>query len=287
MKPVSMESQKAPCDLHLHSTYSDGTMSPEELVSYAHAIGLSAVSITDHDTVNGQAEAIEAGARLGIDVVTGIEFSIEEDGSSVHVLGYCVDHRNAELRASLEDLAASRVARAHAIVRKLEERGIPIPFDDVIAEAGPGSIGRPHIARVLKRRGHVSSVSDAFARFIADGAPCHVPKKVLSRGEVVRLVAGAGGVAVWAHPGWNVRRTDLVDRLVASGVRGVEAWHPNHTERMQREILELARSRGLVCTGGSDFHFVELMEADIGEITAPYESVAALRNAAAEKPHLA
>jgi 3',5'-nucleoside bisphosphate phosphatase len=282
-----MEPQKAPCDLHLHSTYSDGTMSPEELVSYSHAIGLSAVSITDHDTVNGQAEALGAGARLGIDVVTGIEFSIEEDGSSVHVLGYCVDHRNPALRASLEELAASRVTRAEAIVRKLEERGISISFDEVIAEAGAGSVGRPHIARVLRRRGHVSSVSEAFARFIADGAPCHVPKKVLPRGEVIRLVAEAGGVAVWAHPGWNIRKADLVERLVASGVRGIEAWHPNHTERMQREILELARSRGLVCTGGSDFHFVELMEADIGEITAPYESVAALRNAAAEKPHLA
>jgi hypothetical protein len=110
---------------------------------------------------------------------------------------------------------------------------------------------------------------------------------VLPRGEVVRLIAGAGGVAVWAHPGANVRKADLVERLIASGVRGVEVWHPNHSERIRREILDLARSRGLVCTGGSDFHFVELMEADIGEITAPHESVAALRNAAAENPHLA
>ncbi len=277
----------APCDLHLHSTYSDGTMSPEDLVSYSHAIGLSAVSITDHDTVNGQPEALEAGARLGIDIVTGIEFSIEEDGASVHLLGYCVDHRNPAIVASLDELATARVARAEAIVRKLGERGISIPFDEVLSEAGVGSVGRPHIARVLRRRGHVSSVSEAFARFIADGAPCHVPKKVLPRGEVIRLITEAGGVAVWAHPGGNVRKADLVERLIASGVRGIEVWHPNHSERMQREILELARSRGLVCTGGSDFHFVELMEADIGEITAPYESVAALRNAAAEKPHLA
>jgi hypothetical protein len=262
-------------------------MSPEEIVSYAHAIGLSAVSITDHDTINGQTEALDAGARLGIDVVTGIEFSIEENGASVHILGYCIDHRNPALIANLEELATSRVARAEAIVRRLEERGVSIPFDEVIAEAGAGSVGRPHIARVLRRRGHVSSVSEAFARFIADGAPCHVPKKVLPLEEVMRLVAEAGGVAVWAHPGWNIRKTDLVERLIASGLRGVEAWHPNHTERIQREIVDLARSRGLVCTGGSDFHFVELMEADIGEITAPRESVAALRKAAAEKPHLA
>ncbi|MCX5753783.1 MAG: PHP domain-containing protein [Candidatus Krumholzibacteria bacterium] len=282
-----MEQQTAPCDLHLHSTYSDGTMSPEEIVSYASAIGLSAVSITDHDTVNAQAEALDAGRRCGIDVVTGIEFSIEENGGSIHLLGYCLDHENRALAGSLEELAGSRVTRAEEIVRKLEEHGVSIPFEDVLAEAGGGCVGRPHIARVLKRRGHVSSVSEAFARYISDSAPCHVPKKVLPRGEVVRLISGAGGVAVWAHPGWNIRRKDLVERLIASGVRGIEVWHPNHTERMRKDILELARERGLVCTGGSDFHFIELIEADIGEITAPCETVSALRKAAAEKLHLA
>jgi|WetSurMetagenome_2_1015567.scaffolds.fasta_scaffold130081_2 3',5'-nucleoside bisphosphate phosphatase len=282
-----MEPLTAPCDLHLHSTYSDGTMTPEELVGYAHAIGLSAVSITDHDTVNGQAEALETGKRLGIDVVTGIELSIEEDGSGIHILGYCFDCGNRELAASLEDLAGSRVARAEQIVRKLEERGISIPFEEVRAEAGVGSLGRPHIARVLKRRGHVASIAEAFARYISDSAPCHVPKKVLPREEVVRLISGAGGVAVWAHPGGNIRRTDLVERLIGSGVRGVEVWHPNHSDRIRRDIRELAIRRGLVCTGGSDFHFMELIEADIGEVTAPFESVSALRAAAAEKRHLA
>jgi predicted metal-dependent phosphoesterase TrpH len=261
-------------------------MSPEEIVSYARAIGLSAVSITDHDTVNAQTEALDAGKRCGIDVVTGIEFSIEEDGGSIHILGYCFDHENRALAENLEELAASRVTRAEAIVRKLEERGLSIPFEEVLAEAGHGSVGRPHIARVLKRRGHVSSISEAFARYISDSGPCHVPKRVLPREEVIRLISGAGGVAVWAHPGGNVRRKDLVERLIASGVRGVEVWHPNHTERIQKEILDLAGRRGLVCTGGSDFHFMELIEADIGEITAPGESVSALRKAAAEKLHL-
>jgi predicted metal-dependent phosphoesterase TrpH len=262
-------------------------MSPEELVSYAHAIGLSAVSVTDHDTIGGQREALEAGKRYGIEVLTGIEFSIEEDGASVHILGYCYDHENVPLVASLEALSNSRVTRAREIVQRLEEHGIAIPFDEVLAEARKGSVGRPHIARVLQRRGHVFSVSEAFARYIADGAPCNVPKKVLPRDEVVRLIAGAGGVAVWAHPGWNVKRTDLVERLIASGVRGIEVWHPNHSERMEAEILALARARGLVCTGGSDYHFVEMMQADIGEVTAPYDCVLALRKAATEKLHLA
>jgi len=283
----SMEIHTPPCDLHLHSNYSDGTMSPEDIVSYAHAIGLSALSITDHDTIRGQAEALETGKRYGIEVVTGIEFSVEEEGGSVHLLGYCFDPAYRALVANLEALSEARVTRAREIVRKLGEHGVSISFDDVLAEAGHGSIGRPHIARVLHRRGHVSSVSEAFVRYIADGAPCHVPKKVLSRDAVVRLITEAGGVAAWAHPGWNIRRTDLVERLIASGVRGIEVWHPNHTERMASEILALARERGLISTGGSDFHFVELMQADIGEITAPYEAVSALRKAAAEKLHLA
>jgi predicted metal-dependent phosphoesterase TrpH len=282
-----METSMPPCDLHLHSDYSDGTMSPEDIVSYAHAIGLSALSITDHDTIRGQEEALSAGQRYGIEVVTGIEFSVEEDGGSVHILGYCFDPSHRALVANIEELSEARVTRARDIVRTLEERGISIPFDDVLAEAGHGSVGRPHIARVLHRRGHVSSVSEAFTRYIADGAPCHVPKKVLSRDEVVRLIRAAGGVAVWAHPGWNIKRTDLVERLIGSGVRGVEAWHPNHTDRMVSEVLSLARDRGLICTGGSDFHFVELMQADIGEITAPYETILALRTAATDKPYLA
>jgi len=276
-----------PCDLHLHSSYSDGTMSPDELVSYAHVIGLSAVSITDHDTIRGQEPALEAGRRCGIEVVTGIEFSIEEEGSSVHILGYCFDHANAALKASLEELSAARVTRAREIVRRLEACGVSIPFEEVLAEAGVGSVGRPHIARVLYRRGLVSSVSEAFARYIADGAPCHVPKQVLPRDAVMRLIAEAGGLAVWAHPGWNIRKTELVERLISSGVGGIEAWHPNHSEHLEVEILALARARSLVCTGGSDFHFVELMQADIGEVTAPYETVSALRKAAMKRPHLA
>jgi hypothetical protein len=260
-------------------------MSPEDIVSYARTIGLSALSITDHDTIRGQAEALAAGKRYGVEIVTGIEFSIEEDGASVHILGYCFDPSHPELVANIEELSEARVARARAIVGKLDERGIAIPFDDVLAEAGHGTVGRPHIARVLHRHGRVSSVSEAFARYIADGAPCHVPKKVLPRDTVVRLIAEAGGVAVWAHPGWNIKRTDLVERLIGSGVRGIEAWHPNHTERLTFEVIAFARDRGLVCTGGSDFHFIELMQADIGEITAPYETVLALKNAVS-RPHL-
>ncbi len=281
-----MEAPRGPCDLHLHSYYSDGTMSPDELVGFAASIGLPAVSITDHDTMNGQAEALDAGARYGIEVVTGIELSIEDGGASFHILGYCIDHTNGPLCEGLAALAARRIERAREVVRLLAERDMAIPFEDVLAEAGKGSVGRPHIARLLHRRGFVGSVGEAFSRWIADGAPCNVPKEVLPLGEVVRLIAGAGGVAVWAHPGANVRRADLLDRFVAAGVRGLEAWHPNHSESIVGAIAAAARDRGLVMTGGSDFHFAEMMQADIGEIGAPYASLAALRREAAAGPHL-
>ena len=281
-----MDSNKPPCDLHLHSHYSDGTMSPEDLVSYASTVGLSAVSITDHDTIDGQEQAIEAGKNCGIDVITGIELSIEEGRQSLHILGYLFDRRDRRLGESIRALAYARVGRARLIVQKLAEHGAPMPFDDVLAEAGNGSVGRPHIAKVLYRRGLVSSVNEAFVRYLADGAPCNVPKEVLALESVVRLIRGAGGVAVWAHPGWYIKRGELLDGLIAAGVGGIEAWHPNHSERMAAEIAAVARGRGLVCTGGSDFHFPELMQADIGETTAPYETVPALRRAAAAQPHL-
>jgi predicted metal-dependent phosphoesterase TrpH len=282
-----MDTHAPPCDLHLHSNFSDGTMSPDELVGYAHSIGLSAVSVTDHDSIAGQAEALESGKRYGIEVITGIEFSIREADVSLHILGYLFDHEDRALMTNLDDLAQARVGRAEEIVRKLASHGVSIPFEDVLAEAGKGSVGRPHIARVLYRRGLVMSVSEAFVRYLADGAPCHVPKKVLSLEAVVRLMNDAGGVVVWAHPGWNIRRTDIVERLLASGVRGLEAWHPNHTERLASEIVAVARERGLVATGGSDYHSAELMQADIGEVTAPYESILALRKTAMRRLHLA
>jgi hypothetical protein len=281
-----MDAPNGPCDLHLHSHYSDGTLSPEELVSFSASIGLSAVSITDHDTINGQAEALEAGARFGIEVVPGIEFSIDDGGSSHHILGYCFDHEDAALSTAVAALAAQRIERAREIARLLSDRGMAVPFEDVLAEAGKGSVGRPHVASVLYKRGYVSSVPEAFSRWIADGAPCNVPKKTLPLDEVVGLVRGAGGVAVWAHPGWNVKKDDLLDRFVAAGVRGIEVWHPNHSERIVEALSVAARDRGLVMTGGSDYHFAEIMQADIGEITAPRDSLVALRRAAARGPYL-
>lgn len=269
-----------PCDLHLHSCYSDGNLSPEALVERARDAGLSAVSITDHDSVNGQEESFRAGRARGIEILSGIEFSVMERGQQLHILGYCYDTGDPRLRERVHYLEELRLVRARSIVERLLACGILISFDEVLAEAGRGTIGRPHIARILLRRGIVTNIQEAFDRFIGFRRPAYVPKTTLPGEEVVRLITDAGGVAVWAHPGALIRKRSILDTLYGIGVRGVEVWHPNHTERIVQEIDRVALERDLIRTGGSDYHFREAMKADIGDMSAPYESVVALRKAA-------
>ncbi len=270
-----------PCDLHLHSYYSDGNLSPEALVERARDAGLSAVSITDHDSVSGQEESFRAGRSRGIEILSGIEFSVMESGHQIHILGYCYDTGDPRLRERIRYLEQSRLVRARSIVERLLACGVRISFDEVLAEAGRGTIGRPHIARILLRRGIVTNIQEAFDRFIGFRRPAHVSKTVLPVEEVIRLITDAGGVAVWAHPGALIRKRSIIDALCGIGVRGIEVWHPNHSGSIVQEIDRVALKRGLIRTGGSDYHFKEAMKADIGGVSAPYESVIALRKDAA------
>ncbi len=268
------------CDLHIHSYYSDGAMSPEAIVRVAADAGLSAVSIADHDTVAGQPEAIGAGDALGVDIVTGIEFSVKENDLDIHILGYCVGLEDERLSSVLDDLERGRAERAEKIAEKFQDLGLPVTLEEIMDDAGAGTVGRPHVARVLMRKEIVTGFQEAFDRFLGYGAPCYVPKKVLSLEDVISVIKGAGGVAVWAHPGANIRKKKLRDRILGCGVEGIEAWHPNHTEEISRLAVKEAERRGLVCTGGSDYHFDEAMKASIGEIEVPYDSVRELRRIA-------
>ncbi len=274
MNPISS------CDLHIHSYYSDGAMSPVDIVRTGAEAGLSAISITDHDTVAGQVEAIEAGVVFGIEIVTGIEFSVMEEERDIHILGYCFDLSCGRLSAVLEDLERSRTERAERIADKLQDLGLPVTFDEIMADAGAGTVGRPHVARILLRKGIVAEFQEAFDKFLGYGASCYVPKKVLSLEDVVSIIRESGGVAVWAHPGANIRKRALVDRIFGCGVEGIEAWHPNHTGEITRLAVSEAGRYGLVCTGGSDYHFDEARKAGIGVIDVPYGSVTALRSLA-------
>lgn len=223
---------------------------------------------------------MRAGSVYGIDVLSGVEFSARQDSLQIHVLGYCFDLGHEGLQGRLRYLAEARVTRAQSIIERLVDQGIRVSFDEVLAEGGGGTIGRPHIARILLRSGVIGHIQEAFDRFIGRGRPAYVSKTVLPLEEIFHLIADAGGVAVWAHPGPAIKRRAILGRLCRLGVRGLEVWHPNHTPAIEEDIENAALKRGLICTGGSDYHFRDAMKADVGEVTAPYESAAALRKAA-------
>ncbi|MBN1163513.1 MAG: PHP domain-containing protein [Candidatus Krumholzibacteriota bacterium] len=272
-----MKNPDLPCDLHLHSYYSDGTLSPRELVVRAREKGLAAISITDHDTVSGQGEAQAAGREQGVEVISGIEFNVREEGLDIHVLGYLFEPRDAELRKAARQLEKDRRERLGLMVNKLRKEGIDLDLAEVMREAGKGTVGRMHLARKLLEEGYISRIQEAFTRFLGVDRPGYVPRKTLALSRVVEMVNKAGGVTVWAHPGVNGRNRELLQRLIDCGVAGVEIWHPNHNRETVEYLLREARARGLVCTGGSDYHFAEAMKADIGEMAVPYKSVIDLK----------
>lgn len=237
---------------------SDGTLSPTELVELAAREGLAALAVTDHDHVGGLAEARRAGARLGVEVVAGIELSVAHEVREFHLLGYLFDEGDPALLAALSSLREARAGRAEQMVARLRGLGVDVSLEDVAREAGPegGAVGRPHVARALVKRGYASSIQDAFDRYLADGRPAAVPKRKLSAREALGLVHGAGGVAVLAHPVTVVegRREALVRELAALGLDGIEVVHSKHGPAEVARFRALARELDLVETGGSDFH---------------------------------
>lgn len=245
-------------DLHTHSTASDGTDSPAELVRNAAAAGLDVVALTDHDTVRGHAEAIAALPR-GLTLVTGAELSCRIDGVGLHVLAYLFDPDEPELARERELVRDDRVPRAQTMVRKLQELGVPVEWEQVAEIAGGGSVGRPHIATALVELGVVETVSDAFTpEWLADGGRAYAQKHELDPFDAIRLVKAAGGVTVFAHP-LAVKRGEVVPeaaiaRLAAAGLDGIEVDHMDHDEPARARLRGLAKELGLLATGSSDYH---------------------------------
>lgn len=249
-------------DLHLHTTASDGQYSPEALVQRARRSGLSVIAITDHDSVDGlapaQAEAQRAGALPPLRVLPGIELSAEDDAGDVHMLGYCFDPQSAILLERLADFRAGRYSRGQIMIAKLAELGMPLDWSSVLAHAGTdgqiASIGRPHIARAMIDAGYVSSIDEAFDRYLHNGGPAYVPRTRLTPEEAIALIHSAGGAAVLAHPGALADPLAVIERLTAAGLDGVEVMHPRNDSDMRLNLLALARCHDLIVTGGSDFH---------------------------------
>jgi predicted metal-dependent phosphoesterase TrpH len=262
-------------DLHTHSTASDGALAPAGLVARAAGLGLPAIAITDHDTVAGVAAAIAAGAQFGIDVIAGVELSAGMGDESVHILGYFIDHTNADLLERLVELRAIRLERAERIVRALNDGGIGVSIDDVLRIADGGAVGRAHVAQLLVEQGHVGSVPDAFRQLLGSSAPYYVPKPVFSPREVIGWITAANGVAVLAHPGLS-RADALIPALVAEGIIGLEAYHGAHDAEQRVHYERLAAAHGLIATGGSDFHGDDHEGGELGSADVPEGSLDAL-----------
>lgn len=270
-------------DLHTHSTFSDGVTTVEQNVAAAAALGLEGIGVTDHDTTAPFAAARTAAAAAGIEVVLGTEFSAEEDGISVHVLGYWIDPGDAPLAAELARLRDERTDRARRIVARFHALGIPVSFDRVRALAGDAPIGRPHVAAAVVELGAAVDLREVFDRYLADGGPAYVEKHAVTPERAVQLLVGAGGVAVLAHPGLYGDRSrgdglpvEVVERMVAAGLAGIEARHPDHSDAHRRRFTALAADLDLVVTAGSDHHG-RGAEDRLGRATASRETVERLR----------
>ncbi len=271
-------------DLHTHTTLSDGSMTPEELVRHALGKGLAAVAVTDHDTVSGVSRALEEGKKIGIEVIAGVEISVDFS-TEMHLLGYFPNGYSESILKVLEDLRVRREQRNPRIVNKLNELGFDITMEEISGTAGSDNVGRPHIARVLQEKGYVDSMSEAFEKYLNVGRPAYFKKEKLLPKEGIAEIITAGGIPVLAHPifiGLTYDRLDqLVGELAGYGLKGIEVFYSWHTEEQTSELLKIAEKHGLLATGGSDFHgsFKSDIEIGIGTGTlkVPYSLLETLK----------
>ncbi len=240
-------------DLHTHTTASDGTLSPEQLIRCCLEAGLSGVGITDHDTMAAIPEAIQLAASSGLTVVPGIEISTEQHGKEIHILGYYCSPNSPSLNQMMSEVRDARKSRMELIVANLRNAGVDITLEQLVFHIGNEAVGRPHIARALVAMGAAESVQDAFDRYLVRGKPGYVPRYKLDPIVAVKQILAAGGVPVLAHPGL-IGDDSVIEALIVAGLKGIEVWYPQHTNEQVEHYAEMADSLGLIPTGGSDFH---------------------------------
>jgi 3',5'-nucleoside bisphosphate phosphatase len=272
-------------DLHTHSTASDGSLSPDDLVIYAKRKGAAAISLTDHDTIEGLGTALAAGKELGLEVIPGLEISAQFPGGSMHILGYYIDPSDPKLNRELDRLQEARRERNPKIIKKLQSLGFPISYDQVQAIA-KGQIGRPHIAQTLFHMGAVSSIEEAFQKYLTKGAPAYEEKLRFSPQEAISMIIQAGGIPVLAHP-FTLNYSSLrdlkgiVEKLKDDGLKGIEVIYSEHTSDQTRDYFSLVTELELIFTGGSDFHGDLKKDVDLlvgkGDLRIPYKIVEILK----------
>lgn len=257
-------------DLHVHSTFSDGIHSPTKLVEIAVSKGLSALALSDHDSLDGFDELQAAAAEKGLEVISGVELSCEHNGRDLHILGYGVDTHDAGLQGLLKEFRDTRERRGIKIVEKLAELGIKVDMKDVLERAGHGALGRPHIAEALVQGGHVADFAEAFGKYIGEGCPAYVEKYKMSPSDAVQHIHAANGLAFVAHPGYYIEDLDAFNELLGQGFDGIEVLHPHHKAGVVEVLRGIAIDRGLLISGGSDFHGFKGRD-NMGDPTVPYE----------------
>ena len=245
-------------DLHLHSTHSDGTLTPAELVACAKKIRLSAISITDHDTVSATPEALAAGRGLGVEVISGLEISSEHEGVSIHLLGYDLEWQHPDLTAVLGRLQDARTERNRKILENFKGIGITLTYEELQETAGTGVIGRPHFARLLVNKGIVKNSDQAFGLYLKTGRPAYAPRFLLNLHEAIDIIHRAGGLVVLAHPiqlGYSaVDLAVFIGHLKKIGLDGIETYYPTQKGKFFKFLKKLATEHDLLQTGGSDYH---------------------------------
>jgi len=272
-------------DLHIHSTYSDGVLKPTELVDLAKSQGLSAISITDHDTADGAGEAIQRGLEKGIEVISGIEISSWHGDTSMHILGYLFRSDDEQFNSRLQLLQQGRETRNIRIIENLNKLGIPVELEELLQYSEYGQTGRPHIARLLVDKGIAKTVDLAFKYYLGRGAAAYAERFRFSARDAIAMIREAGGVAVLAHPSSldpSLRSTpSLLKDLHKVGLNGVEVYYPSHSSKAVKALLKMAEDIGLLITGGSDFHGPERSGYKINKwvhkTNIPYDLVTAIK----------
>lgn len=268
-------------DLHTHTTASDGKLSPSDLVKKAQGRGLTAVAVTDHDTIDGLSEAVVVGDTIGMEIIPGVELSVTVAGQEIHLLGYYFDPSHSRLTAHLAAFRERRAERGRQIVILLNRLGLRLDMEDVLVHAEDGVVGRPHIAQALVATGQVVSYEDAFERYLKDFGPAYVAKPVFPASDAVSMLHEAGGLASLAHPGSRIDGRSM-KQLIRAGIDAVETIHPSHSPALTDRYKDLARKYGLIETGGSDYHGFRPEEDDnLLRYSVPYGRLEMMRRAAA------
>jgi 3',5'-nucleoside bisphosphate phosphatase len=265
-------------DLHLHTIFSDGTYTPQQLVAESARAGLSAIAITDHDTVDGIPSAAAAAEKENIELLPGIELTVEYKGIEIHILAYLIDYKSPRLLEKLKILKDNRIQRIYKITDKLKNMGVTLKPEAVFAIAGGGAVGRLHIARAMVKENLVNSIYDAFKIYIGDKCPAYVLGFKLSPQEAIKIIKDAGGISVLAHP-YIMNNDELISEFSGFGLRGVEVYYPEHTQGMINRYLDIAKKCNLLVTGGSDYHGEAKPNVRIGSIKVDYELAEKLKRA--------